>query len=1165
MKKKSSLNKKASSLSICLSWKKKILSLILILFSVGSISLATGAREAENPVVIIEDGNMAEPARFGLQQLLLALDQNGYSYLRKENPDNKRGNMLILGTQADSERIRFLLSQNDLQLPGAKESLLVKRLNEHGRTILMVTGSDDRGLMYALLELAEQVKHLEKEQDWFAALKESSQKQLVPVRSMAVLLHSENCEKDWYYSKDYWEEYFRMLATDRWNAFNLIFSHQTPYLSPMYAFHVKVEEHPEVKATGLTEEQRIKNLEMLRFISSLAKKRGIDFTIGIWQQIAWEGKNQGSKQESMVTGLTRKNMYSYTYHALLKLLKQCPDIQTVQLRINHESGIDYDEQTEFYKTAVFKAIQDCGRPVLLETRNVGLLRETLQAALDMGLPTRVSHKYWGEHMVFPYHPTRIMWTYSYGDWLKYPQKYQNLYQVWSLGSHRLLLWGDPEYVRRFAPTTTFENASGFEICAPLSQKGYGNPPGAWRIFRNKEREYFRWEYERYWSYYSLFGRLTYDPSESDEIWLREIRSRFGKEAAPSIAEAYRAASRVLPLIMGTATPDYNMYTWAEKDSGGLINFYLHYSSYDPPRIASFEEFIHDWIEGRYSAKLSPEDMALSLEETADKIEKLLRRTDALIPESNKEYWATKKDFQILQGMARFFSQKIRATYKLGFFYELSDQSLLEEAVAHAKNALDIWKHLAAVGEEIYYPKLIMGPGSYGRWKDNIFFVENDLDQLLYQEELFRIVKNFDFGFDFGPKAYTNVTEIYTPRYTNYYSIEHRFIGIHPHSLYNPQQGFGWNGEVALKADQPPKIPRTVWRASNLENLNIPSRVLLSDFVQGTEPAVFRIDLPEGHYQAAVILTDQSPNPTDHGPMNVSVIERFGERPIITNAVVKKGDMIVERFNFNMVGSRYSNFRLKLSAAPGADYILTGLTFTRIEPHIAHLPVKRSLPGQDITIQATVTLPPLVFQPEKNSLSIARGTTSTVKPPDKIAQVRLVYSDDGGKMTQAVEMKKLDGYTYSAAIPGGAVREGEIFYYIEAVDSIGQVIHVPRETGNERYRIAITSDRTPPLVEHSPTLIWDPGKPMIVNAKVSDQSRVDRVLLHYRPTRQTMEYSVEMMEQVGDGLFRASIPGEAFTTEFDLMYFFEAIDEFGNGIFYPDQRKKDPFFVVKIRR
>ena len=1124
----------------------------------------SAAKKEPGPVAVVADGTLGAPAEFALNRLLATLESRGLPAVRESSLDAAAASdVLLAGTLTGSPKVKDMSASGRLAISDKKESLAVARLRQGEHNVLVAAGADSTGLMYALLDIAEQVRTSPSPAGWFADVKEAKESPLVPVRSMAVLLHSADLEKDWYYSKEYWEEYFAMLAADRWNAFNLIFSHQTPYLSPLYAFHVKVPEHPEVRAKGLTEAERARNLEMLRFISSLARRRGLSFTLGIWQQIAWEGKNQGSRQESMVTGLTRKNMESYTYHALLNLLRECPDIETVQLRINHESGIDYDEQTEFYKNAVFRAIKDCGRPVMLEARNVGLLRETLQAALDMGLPTRVSHKYWGEHMVFPYHPTRIMWTYSYGDWLKYPQRYQNIYQVWSLGSHRVLLWGDPDYVRRFAPTTLFEDAVGFELCAPLSQKGYGNAPGDWRIFRDPAREYYRWEFERYWSTYSLFGRLTYDPSESDEIWLRELRSRFGPGAAPAVAGAYEAASRVLPLIMGTATPDYNMYTWAEKDSGGLINFYLHYGSYDPYRITSFMEYVKDVVAGRTSGKTTSEGMARRLDAEAGLVEEALGKADASDLEGNKEYWATKKDFQILSGMARFFAQKIRATYKLGLFYETGDYDRLEQAVGHAEKALEKWKGLSAAADEIYSPDLVMGPGSYGHWKDNIVFVEDDLKQLRDQEDLFKLVGNFDFGFDFGPRAYTDVTEIYTPRYTNYYTIEHRFQGVFPESFYNAQQGFGWNTGVSPSAPRRPKVRSTVWRASNVESLDFPHQALLSDFVVGDKPAVFRIDLPEGHYQATLLLTDRRPEAVDHGPMSISVVERFGERPILENVVVKKGDMIVKRFNFNMVGSRFSNFRLKLSAAAGADYILNGLTFTRIEPHIAHIPPLTAEPGRDFEVRATVTLPPAVFQKEKASLSIARGTTSTVEPPEAIARVTLHYSPDGGASYRSLKMAKAGDFVYSAVIPGAELRGGDLFYSIEAADTIGQAVNAPGTAGQGRYRVRLTDDRQPPTVRH--TRIEAAGKPLPVTAEVTDDSRVAKVVLYYRPTRQTMEFSTLEMDRGKGNIYTAVIPGEILTTQYDLIYFFEVVDEFGNGAFYPDPDKEDPNIVVKVRR
>jgi hypothetical protein len=1132
-------------------------------------ALALGMPSAEIQtldVEIVRDGTWGKPADYGFSRFQESLRAKGISF--KQSPSlaqTSSSRVVLIGTRSESNEIEKLLREGKLELSPKKEALAVKKIKESSKDILVIAGADDRGLMYALLELVKQIEVLEKAENWFTFVKEVSENPFVPVRGMVVLLHNEDCERDWYYSKEYWNEYIGMLAENRWNSFNLVFSHQTPYLSPMYAFHVKVEQYPEVKAKGLTEEQRQKNLNTLRLISSMARERGIDFTLGIWQQIAWEGKHQGSKQESMVTGLTRKNMHGYTYHALLKLLKECPDIIAVQLRINHESGIDYDEQTNFFRDAVFKAIKDCGRPVLLEIRNVGLLRETLEAALDMDIPVRVSHKYWGEHMVFPYHPTRIMWTYSYGDWLKYPQRYSNIYQVWTLGSHRLLLWGDPEFVRRFAATTTFQDSVGFEICAPLSQKGFGNAPGAWRIFRENEREYYQWEFQRYWSFYELFGHLTYKPDQSDEIWLRELGKRFGREATLDIAAAYSSASRVLSYIMGSATSNYNMGIWPEKDMGGLINFYLHLMPYDICRSSGFLENVKNCLMRNFTAKLAPDEIAVRLEKIAEDTENVIVKAETSIKAPHKEFWATKMDFLILSSLARYHAQKIRAASCLGFYYSLGDLSLLKEAQEYAAEGINIWKELSSLGEEIYYDKLVFGPGSIGHWKDNLLFVEKDLDELRHQEDLFKVVENFDFGYDFGPKPFTAVNELYTPIYTNYYTIERRFHGVFPNSLYNSQQGFGWEEGEGLRAQQPERIPLSLWRASNLNSLNFPKEALLGDFIQGNKPAVFRIDLPEGHYQGAVFMVDRRPIATDHGPLSIAVVERFGERPIVVDKILKKGELAVVRFNFNTVGSRFSTFRLKLSAAPGSDFILNAFTITRLEPYVAHLPVRRALPGKDLIIKATVTIPQKIIEEKKDSLSIARGTASTISPPEKIERVRLCYFTNKRKSYRTIEMQAKDKFIYAATIPGDDVKEGKVRYYLEAEDSTGQIVRLPKTSGaDSSFLIKVSNDRTPPMIIHNPWKECNSKESLEIKARITDQSVLTKVLLIYRSTRQAMEYSVVSMIPKGNE-YSAFIPGSAISKEFDIMYYIEAVDEHGNGIFYPNPDVEQPYVVVKVRR
>ena len=54
--------------------------------------------------------------------------------------------------------------------------------------------------------------------------------------------------------------------------------------------------------------------------------------------------------------------------------------------------------------------------------------------------------------------------------LRYPQRYRMHWQLWSGGTTRLLLWGDPEYVRRFAGSARLYGGNSFEVNEMLATK-----------------------------------------------------------------------------------------------------------------------------------------------------------------------------------------------------------------------------------------------------------------------------------------------------------------------------------------------------------------------------------------------------------------------------------------------------------------------------------------------------------------------------------------------------------------------------------------------------------------------------------------------------------------------------------------------------------------------
>jgi hypothetical protein len=1127
------------------------------------------AQKAGRSLSLVVGADVGQTGSRGVEILTSALKQANVRVTRANSIDEANTSQLIIVGTSKNNVIKDLVASGELKLSEKKESLAVRKLSKSGKELLVIAGSDERGLLYALTDVARQIQAAGKTALVMNTVRDISESAEVPVRSMIVFLHNQADEQEWYYSREYWNSYFEMLAANRWNTFNLVFSHQTAYLAPMYPFHVQVESHPEVKVEGLTDEQRAKNLDMLRYISSTAKEYGLDFTLSIWQQIAWANAHEvaGQSQKSSVSGYSVENMTDYTYHALKKVLNECPGITGIQLRMNYESGVNFEQQTAFFRDAIFRAVKESGRPVLIELRDIGLLKETEDAAMATGMPLRVSHKYWAEDLMFPYHPTRIMHTYSYADWLKYPRKTDHIYQVWSLGSHRLLQWGDPEFVRRFAPTTTFGEAVGFEICAPLSQKGFGNNSGAFRIFEDKTREYYKWEFQKYWSYYQLFGRLTYNSTASDEFWTSELSRRFGPEAAKPIAGMYRAGSKIIPKILSVAIANFNMYVWPEKDMGGLINYYMTLKPFDPAIYSGFQEYVDNVLAGRITGKTSPEEVANQLEAIASETERQADAAKPLVTKGKQEFWATEMDFRILAGMARYFSHKIRMATSLSFFYKTGDANQLQLAIRHGEAGLEIWKQLSMRADEIYSDNLNFGPGSAGHWKDNIGFVENDLKQLNYQKALFNVVQNADYAFDFGPLPFTGNTEAYNTPYTNDFTVERRFKGVYPSTKYDPETGYGWISGEDLSAVQPKNPTRYTWWAATKDELeNIPGEALLGDYISGTKPAIFRVDLPDGHYQGTIIISDKSKDAIAHGPMEVFGVERFESRPLIDMRPVAAGETIIHRFNINMTGDRYIFFKLGLNAAPGAHFIISALTFTRVEPHVRHVPLIKADPGKAVTITSSVTLPPPPNdQHPLSSLGVITSNSSTLRIPKDITRVSLIYSTPSTSSTRRVDMTKADGSVYKVEIPANEVQEGTISYYFEGEDDAGQIVRLPKQSDPDPYfKLDITADKSAPTVRHTPVAEHAPGQPLEIVADVNDNSSVQKVVLYYRPTRQTMEYSAATMMKVGEK-YVATIPGAFITTEYDMMYYFEAFDSHGNGSIHPNAEIETPYFVVKVKR
>ena len=75
-----------------------------------------------------------------------------------------------------------------------------------------ISGGDLRGLMYGLLEAAEQVRRTGR----LTAMRGAPS---TKIRGIRTFLHNEALEEDWYFSREYWRQYFAMLARNRFKPF----------------------------------------------------------------------------------------------------------------------------------------------------------------------------------------------------------------------------------------------------------------------------------------------------------------------------------------------------------------------------------------------------------------------------------------------------------------------------------------------------------------------------------------------------------------------------------------------------------------------------------------------------------------------------------------------------------------------------------------------------------------------------------------------------------------------------------------------------------------------------------------------------------------------------------------------------------------------------------
>jgi hypothetical protein len=713
----------------------------------------------------------SQPVRWAIDALKQALIARGVAVTHSTTVHgaSNAGFQIIAAGSGSLVAQQYLLGAK-VSIPAVPEALGLVAMRDAGTRGLLPVGRDARGLMYVLTDLADRVRNSPDPIAALMSVETSVEQPANEARSISRLFCSEVEDKPWFNDRAMWPEYFDMLATQRFNRFNLAFGigydfirHVTDaYFLFTYPFLLKVAGYS-VRVPQLADRERDSNLEMLRYISDQCVQRGLEFHVGLWMH-GYEWIDSPSANYT-IEGLNKDNHGPYCRDAVRMLLQQVPNISGITFRIHGESGVA-EGSFDFWKT-VFDGVATCGRSVQIDMHPKGMNQQMIDIALATKQPLIMSPKFWGEHMGMPYHQadirefekpkkedrpglmsmsegTRSFMRYGYGDLLREDRQWKVVHRIWP-GTQRVLLWGDPMFAATYSRAFQFCGSNGVEIMEPLSFKGRRGSGRAGSRCGYADASYDpRWDWQKYEYSTRVWGRLLYNPETEPEVWRRPFIREFapGTEALES---ALASASRILPVVTTAHAPSAgnNMY-WLDlyfnqsmvddknfepyRDSRAPRVF-GNASPFDPALFLSMNECAEELLAGTSSGRYSPLEVAQWIEDFAARAQASLAKAGSSARNRNGgAYKRIRLDVQIQAGLGEFFAAKFRSGVLFHIYRITGEQASLEAAIEQYKKARSAYAAIAEAAKGIYSSDVTFGEQPYlrGHWWDRIPAIDRDI-------------------------------------------------------------------------------------------------------------------------------------------------------------------------------------------------------------------------------------------------------------------------------------------------------------------------------------------------------------------------------------------------------------------------------------------------------
>jgi hypothetical protein len=674
---------------------------------------------------MVETGPSATPRElFGAERLKSALTTLPAS--------DASGLRILVGTRGSPLFAAF--STVASESPQIREGF---RLLRAGRNFLVI-GTDPSGVLYGSLELAQRIQTTHR----LPAQLDFSDHPSFVLRGTCIGMQKPEITYDhaiydyrytpeefpFFYDRKLWLRYLDFLAGNRMNTLYLWNGH--PFTSLL-----KLPKYPE--ARELSDSQLQQNIEMFRWITTEADKRGI-WIIQAFYNIHLS--HPLAKAHGPPFHLTTPTQLAteYTRYCISEFIRNYPNVG-LMMTLGEELQPHYGAQ--WLTTAIIPGVKDGMRGLNISDEPPIIVRAhatDIQAAMHAALPLYKNiytmHKWTGESLT---------WTDVRGDVLRLHQTLVHLGSTHIVNVHLLsnlepFRWGAPDYIQKV-----------MQSCQRIGIKGLHLYPlryWDWPVSADYPPEP---QIERDWIWFEAWARYAWnpdrDPAAERQYWIGRIAEKYGtREAGAKILDAYQlsgiCAPKLLPRI-GITEGNRQSLTL-----GMLMPQLIDPDRYHPAptlwtadappgeRLAGYvqREWNHQQHEGE-----TPIGIA---EEVVDSAARAVAAAEAAHPyvtKNKEEYGRFLNDMRCIQAEMEYYAAKTRAAalvLRYGFSRNTQDLEaalpLLEQSLVHYRKLVDLtdttYRQACSVHSASRRIPFRGGPNRYTHWRDCLPAYEKEL-------------------------------------------------------------------------------------------------------------------------------------------------------------------------------------------------------------------------------------------------------------------------------------------------------------------------------------------------------------------------------------------------------------------------------------------------------